>query len=823
MRTLRWFFVLLLVLLIATVAALLWYRQSSLPTHEGTLRVAGLGAKVDIARDANGIPTLTARSEGDALFALGFSHAQDRLWQMSFNRRLAQGRLAEILGPDAVATDRFLRVLGVYRHAQRLAATLDPDTRAVLEAYASGVNAAIAARGLLPPEFLLTRAPAPEPWVPADSVAWLLMMAWDLSSHGYRNELARLRLASRMSVAEINDLRPPYPGDAPLPTQDYAAMYRVLGLFRAGAERPGQRGSIDNLVRELVAMQPASAFGVGPGLGSNSWVVSGDHTVSGAPLLANDPHLGLSTPSVWYFARINAPQLNVVGATLPGVPFVIIGRTPTVAWGLTNTNTDVQDLYLERIHPSDPQLYQTSAGFTAFETREEVIQVRNAPDVRLVVRNTRHGPVLSDALPTWNTMAQDSMFVLALRWSALEESDTTLRGLRIMNHARSVAEFAAAVRDVEVVQLSIVFADARSIGMVAPGRVPVRDVANDLWGLVPSPGWDARYDWKGWLQYPDLPQDLAPTRGFIVTANHKITGANYSHFITSEWYPPYRARRIEELLQSRPKHDAAGMRRIQADVESIAAREMVAALRAQQLPRDRLSAAAAIAHDRILAWNGAMRADAPEPLLFHAWLRELRNRIFADELGPLAKDFVDGDEMTQALLNVLQGTARSRDWCDDVSSQNRRETCADMALEALEAIVARLGKESGRDLLALRWGDAHRAVLAHRPLSNVGFLRRWFELSGPVPGDSNTVNVGQIAVRDASFATRHAATLRFVADLADARNDSWILGSGQSGHPLSEHYGDQFDAWSRAESLPITTTEHAPRPIATLVLEPARP
>jgi len=265
------------------------------------------------------------------------------------------------------------------------------------------------------------------------------------------------------------------------------------------------------------------------------------------------------------------------------------------------------------------------------------------------------------------------------------------------------------------------------------------------------------------------------------------------------------------------------MRRIQADIESIAARDTVAALRALQLPPDRLSSAASIVHDRLLAWSGAMRADGPEPLLFHAWMRELRVRIFADELGTLSKDFVEGDELTQALLNVLRGASTARDWCDDVASQHRRETCSDVAIDALEATVARLGKESGRDLLALRWGDVHRAVLAHRPLSNVGFLRRWFEMQGPVPGDSNTVNVGQIAVRDGSFATRHAATLRFVADLADSRNDSWILGSGQSGHPLSEHYGDQFPAWSRAEALPITPAEHAVRPISALVLEPTRP
>lgn len=801
MRVVRWIAWILLALGVVCIAALLWYRQQSLPVQEGSLVASGIGATAQIARDQHGIPTINARSEADALFALGFAHAQDRLWQLAFNRRIAQGRLAEILGPAALETDRFLRTIGIYRHAERLANQLDADTATLLAHYVHGVNAGIGATRVLPPEFLLTRAPRPEPWRPADSIAWLLMMAWDLSAHGYRNELARLRLSARFSAAEIADLRPPYPGEKPLEVADYPAMFRLLGVHAGGPRAQAAPTPADAVAGAMERAAPDLAFGRGPGLGSNNWVVAGSRTISGKPLLANDPHLGLSTPSVWYFARIQAPELEVVGATLPGVPYVIIGRTPAVAWGLTNTNSDVQDLYLERRHPADAEQYQVDGGFTRFDTREELIRVRGAADVRHVVRQTRNGPVLSDVLPQ---RPADGALALALRWTALEPTDATLRGLRGMNRARSAEEFEAALRDIELVQQNIVFADTRRIAMIAPGRIPLRRPDNDLRGLAPAPGWEARYQWQGWLAFEQMPRDIDPPRGYIVTANHRITPPGYPHFITSEWYPPYRAHRIEQLLAGTPRHDAASMRRIQGDVVSLAAREQLAALRALPIELAAEATAARVALERLYAWDGTMQIDRPEGWLLQAWLAELRRRVFADDLGDLASDFVARSEMTEALTRVLRGEAGARDWCDDIETRQRRESCAEVAGEALEAAIAELGARTGADVLALRWGDVHPAVLQHRPLSNVALLRRWFELSGPAPGDSNTVNVGQLSLREPGrYPTRHAATLRFVADLADPGNDSWILGSGQSGHPWSPHYGDQFARWLRAEALPV--------------------
>lgn len=814
---------LLVLALVAGFGVFLWYRQASQPTHEGAFTVAGLTAPVTITRDTEGVPHIAARSEADALFALGYSHAQDRLWQIDFNRRIAQGRLSEVAGPAALDTDRLMRTLGIYRTALAITSNLDTETRALLDAYAAGVNAYLAARGgPLPPEFLLTRAPAPARWTAADSVAWSLMMALDLSQ-SWRNEIARLRLSAQLTKAEIDDFRPAYPGDAPLATADYVALYRVMGLLDAKATSGATSipTTIIGQATQLAALDILHPFGEGAGIGSNNWVVAGSRTASGKPILANDPHLGLTTPSIWYFARLSAPGLEVFGATFPGLPYVVLGRNAHVAWGATNTGPDVQDFYIERINPGNAAEYQTPDGYARFDVREEVIKVKGEGEVKLSVRSTRHGPVLSDALKDARA-SMAAQYVLALRWAALEPNDHTLRAIRRINRSRSAAEFVDAARDWTIVQQSLVFADdAGRIGMIAPGRIPVRRADNDLKGLVPMPGWEARYDWAGWLRFEDLPHVIDPPGGRIATANHKIVDGSYPHFLTSEWFLPYRAQRIEQLLDATPKHSAESMRAIQADVTSLVAREFIAALRTLD-PRPQ-SPAAKLALERLFAWDGAMRLDAPEPALFHAWLRELRTRIFADDLGGLARDFVLNSELTSATLRVLRGEARSRDWCDDGASVTVRETCAELAAEALEAAVTALTRDSGRDVLGLRWADMHRAVLEHRPLSNVPVLRGLFELSVPYPGDSFTINVGQLSMRPgAPFNTRHAASLRAVYELSAPANGHWIYATGQVGHPLSDHYGDLLTRWQKAQPLPIRWESPKGQlvPSATLVLTP---
>ncbi len=795
----------ILLVVVALLAVLLWYRQASLPVHEGTVIVPGLQQAVRIQRDAYGIPHISAANERDAAFALGYSHAQDRLWQMEVNRRIAAGRMAEILGEPALDTDKFLRTIGIARTAQSIARNLDAEHRDLLDAYAAGVNAYLNKRsGPLPPEFFITRAPKPEPWTPADSIGWSLMMAWDLARYSYSRELRRLQLAQRFSVAEINDFYPPYPGDPAPVTTDYAELYRLLGLKSAAP-----------LARLI---PPGLGFGDGEAVGSNNWVVAGRRTVSGKPIIANDPHLGLTTPSLWYFASMQSPGVNVIGATLPGVPGIVLGRNDRVAWALTNTGVDQQDLYLERIHPEHADQYQMPDGWARFATRVESIRVKGGDDVELTVRETRHGPVISGLASVEKSFKQPQ-FALALRWSALEPDDTTIAALRALNKAQNIEQAEQALALFQIVAQSALMADVEGrIGMMVTGRIPVRDPASDLNGIVPAPGWDARYDWRGYLPAEQAPKLRDPASGLIVTANHKVVPPTYPHHLTYDWFLPYRARRVEQLLDARGKHDVTTFKAIQADITSFAARDLLALLHDVQP----LTAAGRDALARLKAWDFQMKRNAPEPLIFHAWMRKLKHRIFADDLGTMTEDFVDQAELTATLLHILSGRANARDWCDDRSTRERFETCRSLAGETLDAAVSELTEQSGRDVAGLRWGEAHQAVADHRPLSGVPGLGRLFGLKTAYPGDTYTINVGALSHRtDAPFSTRHTATLRAIYDLAARDTNSvWIQSSGQAGNPFSDRYASMLPLWRDVQYLPMRPP--AAREATTLELKPRR-
>jgi penicillin amidase len=680
--------------------------------------------------------------------------------------------------------------LGVYRAAQRIYDSYDAEQRALVDAYVAGVNAFLATRsGPLPPEFLLTGTASPSPWTPADSISWSLMMAWDLSAHGMRMELRRLQLAQTFTRAEIDDSYPPLPGDPPPTEADYVEMYRVIGALRAAVHGGPTRLAL-----------PDVGFGSGDGLGSNNWVLAGNRTVSGKPLLANDPHLGLTVPPVWYFAHLAAPGLAVSGATLPGLPGVVLGRNARVAWGVTTTNVDQQDLYLERRAAGDEDAVDTPDGPQPMARRVERIAVKGQADVELVVRETRHGPVLSGLEPIDNAF-RHPQYLLALRWVALDGADPTLVALRALNRAASVDEADAALASWQVVAQTFVLADeAGKIARVVAGRIPIRHSDNGLKGAAPAPGWDARYDWLGYLPHAQAPRVVDPPSGVLTSANDRIVPQDYPHHLTSDWFPSYRADRVAQLLAAREKHDVASMRALQADVISLQAREMMALLKSAQP----LTSAGGDALARLLAWDGAMTVDRPEPLLFHAWRRELTARVFDDDFGKLAADFVHTAEPTRALLRVLRGEARSRDWCDDRRTPGRFESCQTLMSEALDAAVTQLTESSGRDVAGLRWGDAHVAIAEHRPLGNAGAIARLFQLRTPFPGDTATVNVAALSNRvDAPFTTRHTASFRAIYDLGAPERSLWVHSAGQVGHPLSDLYDSMRLLWRDVDYVPM--------------------
>ncbi|KAF1048694.1 penicillin acylase family protein [Xylophilus sp.] len=792
-------------------AACAVYVQRSFPRLDGTLAAPGLHAPVTVERDAADVTHILAASERDAAYAIGFVHAQERGWQLEFNRRLLRGELSELLGEATLDTDRLLRTLGIVPAARRQLAGLSPHTRELLQAYADGVNAFHRSAGQAPaPEFLLLGA-RPGEWTPEDSVGWLLMMALDLGGN-WGTEFARLSAAQVLDNERLWQLFPPYADEPPASATDLHRFYTGLDIYlhagdkRALAEDPAQSIATPGDHLTAWSREFATDAGSDAGRGSNNWVVAGSHTASGRPLLANDPHLGLSAPAIWYMAHLQAPAgpdaqgraqppLDVIGATLPGVPFVVLGRTARAAWGFTNTAPDVQDLYIEQIDPADATRYRTPDGWAAFEVRSETIRVKGRPDVTIQVRGTRHGPVLSDAQPAHGRLIDTRRYVLALRWAALDADNRTADAAFAINRARSVPELLAAFAGYHSPMQNVVAADADGrIAYKAAGRVPVRRDDNDIRGVAPQPGWDARYDWQGWIPYAETPESDGAADGWIATANQRITPPGYRHYIGQDWHPPYRYDRIAELLKATPRHDMASMEAIQNDVRSNAALRLLPALRATASAHPLAPAVQRLLH----SFDGRMAADSAAPLVFAAWADELTRGIVAPRLGVERFASLYGKRHFRGVLEYALEHPGDPWWCAP-------SDCAAQSSAALGRALDRLQADYGSDPARWRWGTAHPALSVHRPFGSVAALAGWFDVAVPSGGDGFTVNVGQYWPTGAGlpFASRHAASLRAVYDLADLERSVFVYPTGQSGLAFSDRYRDMADGWAQGRYRPL--------------------
>jgi penicillin amidase len=793
-RLLKWIAALAaLAILLAGLAAGVGYAllRNTVPSASGSLAIAGLSAPVEVTRDREGVPHVFGRSMEDAFCALGFLHAQDRLWQMELTRRAGQGRLSEIFGERTFTTDIFMRTLDLYGHAERSLAALTPATRKSLEAYARGINAFLERKtGLfeprLPPEFLLLRH-EPEPWRPADSLVTAKMMALNLSTN-LNHEMTRLALAAEgLSSAEIEDLLPGDPSDAAPPLPELADLYPLRR--QGGGEKHASSIPLDAIIG---------------GGASNNWVVSGSRTRSGKPLLANDPHLRLSAPSTWYLAHLalespGAASVNLVGGTLAGLPLVLLGRTNTLAWGFTNTGPDVQDVFIEKINPDNPDQYLTPDGWRPFDVEPMTIAVKDAGVHTVERRSTRHGPVLPGFYRNLEGLLGPG-YVAALQWTALTDDDTTIEAGTFDPTLRTVADYIEHMRGYVVPMQSMVVADtAGTIGMVAPGRVPVRDPANKMAGRAPVPGWDATYDWKGFLKFEDLPQVVNPPAGAIGTANARIVGPDYPHFLTTDWDAPYRQQRINELIIDRTGHDVASMHAAQADVLSLG----FAPLKSLMIAAARRGGADPAVLDRLDRWDTSMRGDIAEPLIFMAWKREIVRAVYHDDLGPAFERFFG--TRAEALTRLLDGRATSRDWCDDRTTP-ARETCDTVIARALGTALADLDRRYGGDRRRWRWGGAHFAFSEHRPFGLVPGIASFFNIEVSSPGGPYTLNRGIAEFgEEPPFANRGASTYRAIYDFADLDRSLYIQTTGQSGNPFSPTYRGFVRRWARVQYIEIPT------------------
>lgn len=800
-RKITYSFTAVTVLLVVAGFGGFWWLRTSLPQMNGSVTLAGLNKPVEVVRDANAVPHIFAKNPDDAYFALGYVHAQDRLWQMEFLRRLGQGRLAEVLGETALNTDRFIRTLRLQDHAEAILENTSTGVRTALEAYAKGVNAWLDTRaGALPPEFILLGF-EPEPWRPMESLLWSRLMAMRLGRN-WKTELLRARMGRELRAKGLPDqllldLWPDDPKGAPVTLAEASA-----GPWPAFA-----------------ALWDSLGTGLAEDSGSNGWVVHGRLTESGKPVLANDPHLRFGAPILWYLARIEAPGLTVTGVTVPGVPFTILGHNGRIAWGMTNAGGDVQDLFVETLDPGDPRTYLGPDGPLAFDSREEAIPVEGAESVTITVRKTRHGPVISDVSKTAAGVAGPTQ-VLALATPALRGDDRSVDALYAINRATDWADFLAAAANFHTPHVNLFYASTEGdVGFVSPGRIPIRKSGD---GRFPVLGEDGRHDWQGFIPMEILPQLHNPPSGHIVNANNRIVDDDYPYLITTDWGLPYRAERIVEVLESEAAHSVSESHDLQLDILSGPARQLLPAM----LRVEPIDARGRRAVELLANWDLTMRRERPEPLIFTAWLRHLVHVLASDEVGAELVDEYLWLAIGRAPLFVEFALARDRHWCDDVGTPGK-ETCDAQLAQSLDRALDDISVVLGRDMDAWQWGALHQATFRHRVLTKVPIARWWADLSIESDGGDHTVNRGTTAREQADNPYRHGdgSGLRAVYDLAELDNSRFMIATGQSGIFLSGHYRDFLEPWRDGGYIRIVgrREEIEETAIGVLSLRPAGP
>lgn len=768
--------------LAAAAGALAFWLWQSLPQLDGSVAVAGVGARVEILRDAWGIPHIYAATPEDAYFGLGFVHAQDRMFQMEQQRRLSQGRLSEVTGPFTLEFDRFLRLLDLAGAARSAAAALRPAARASLDAYAAGVNAWLASHeGPPAPEWPLLLAADPAPWQATDSLAWLKVMALRLSGD-WREEALFAALTARLGADKAASFFPGTPTGTP-------------AIFDAAA---GERA--DRLALALHALLPPA------GDGSNNWAVTGRHTASGQPLLANDPHLGFTLPAAWYLAHLEAPGLRVAGATLPGLPLVIVGSNGDIAWGVTNAMPDTQDLFVEKRHPADSSRYLVPGGSEAFTRRSERFTVRFAADEEVLMLASRHGPVLDGVRGEVAGLAGEDEAV-ALAWTMLQAGDRSLEAGLALHTARDWAGFVASGRSYAGPMQNVVYADRRgNIGLMAPALVPIRRSGE---GRLPAPGWSGEADWIGYIPYDDLPRLFNPASGIVVTANNRPVGDDYPYSLGHRWQPGYRAGRIDELLRATDGHDLASFTAIQRDVRSGFARALLPFALAAR-PQ---SEAGRKLQGLLTGWDGSMDAALAAPTAFHAWYRELTRAIYADDLGALfaAAWWFRPVFTLRTLADDPHG------WCGGGDGD-----CDALAGRAFDLAADALAERFGERPSDWTWGEVHRLELRHSLFGLVPLLGALTGVDAPLGGSRFTVATASYRLDDetGAFTARHGATLRAVIDLAEPVTGHFVVLPGQSSNPFSPYYDNMVQRWLANDPVAIPFQRERIRVTHRLVLQP---
>lgn len=783
----------LVVLLAALAAGLAWYLAShSLPDYDATHRLQDAPGEVEIVRDNYAVPHIFGETDEAVLYGLGFAHAQDRLWQLTLTRRVAQGRLSELFGERTVEVDHLMRALDIYGVARETARKQSPEVTAQLQAYADGINAYIdlvqrEALGRGAPEFFLFE-PQIAPWTPTDSVAVMKVMALRLSDKASKEAL-RAAASLRLDPERIMDLMPE-PPNAVIALPEYAGSLSVM---------PWQSAEAWPEPDPLSPVQPVGLAGA-----SNAFAAMPDRAAAGASLLASDPHLGLTAPGPMYLARLELEAGGVIGATIPGIPSILIGRNQNVAWGLTTSYLDDQDIYIERLDPEDPSRYETPDGMQSFRTRDSVIQIDGAAPRTVQLRWTRHGPVIP-APHFGAAQITPSGHVASLAWTGFETDDRTIEAAFGIMRAGSVDEVLELTDLYHAPSNNIIVADAETVALRAMGRAPLRLPEHDSQGRMPAAGWVAKNDWQGYADLDDNPISKDPEGGIVVNTNNRLTDAEFPNHWSFDWGDSHRILRAERLLNTREFHTFDSFVEVQNDTVSQAARVLLPLIaknlwyQGEPAAQDTVERQRQIALEAMANWNGEMSQHSFEPLVYTAWVRQLQRRLVIDELGPLAERFSRPDPLF--LERVFRDVDGASEWCD-IRQSDTVETCEEMARLSLDAALLELAETYGNRVDSWRWGAAHVALHKHEVLGDVPLLGWLVNIRQETPGGDTTLMRGQIRARgEAPYTNVHASVFRSVVDFADPESSVFVLSTGQSGHVLSRHYDDLALLWRRGEYI----------------------
>lgn len=791
----RWLFRLttgLVVLAFLTFGLAYYFAARSLPDYDGTYTVTGILAPVEIVRDNANVPHIFGETDEDVFFALGYAHGQDRMWQMTMLRRTAQGRLSELYGPVTLKTDELMRRFDLYPISTRSVAAQDADGFAALEAYAKGVNAWLAevnsgARGRGAPEMWMFNHPI-APWQPADSIAILKLMAVQSSTH-VQNEVLRARTSLVVDPERVMDILPDAPGTL---IPEYASLVPNVPRYTANT-------TIDAPLSPLRAPAFAGA--------SNAWAAGPNRSATGSTLLASDPHSPLTAPTMWYLARLELENGGVIGATIPGLPVVMAGRSADLGWGMTASYADDQDIYIEEVNGANSTLYRSGDEWVPFENRDSIINVKDNVSVTIRMRWTTNGPVLPPDQYNLGTITPPG-HVPSIAWTALSDEDSSLSALIAMMKATTVADAIDAAEGYVAPSHNLTIADRNTVGMKTIGALPIRDAAHQSQGRLPSFGYDPVNQWQGIRAYADNPTFMNPESGAIGNTNNKVTDAPFPDHISFTWGDTQRITRWAELMGRRGVHTRESFIEMQLDTVSPTARGLLPLIGADlwftgdPAPDGTPERRRQQALELLAAWNGEMNEHMPEPLIYAAWLRALQDRLTRDELGPLATAYTHADPVF--ITRVFQDTDGAAAWCDVVQSAPT-ETCTDISRQALDDGLLWIDETFGNRVEALRWGDAHQAHHDHPVLKDAAVLNWFVNIRQSTSGGDHTLQRGLTRGTGAQpFLNVHAAGYRGVYDFADPDSSVFVTATGQSGHPLSRYYDNLGELWRRGEYIPMS-------------------